>query len=240
MFAPVPADLKAPVNVIPEKLAGIAGRDVPLNNNCIAFNPFFRQRKLRNTAWLYGVIESSAAAEYTIGAGADYFMAVYVNGKLVIDTMKSGDGANDSPHFSRHTATVRLKEGENIVAIQFQSGSGANPVISLGGAEDLRSLSSVVTVTETFLRDDYETPGQRPCSPKLIQGILTDGMQEYGGQAVYSPGSVIAFSGRSYTLPAKSGDRLFATGIRIHKIDGAGEVIFRIGRELVAVAFPSR
>ena len=231
VFAPIPADLKAPVDAIPEQLAGIAGKDVPLNNNRIAFSPFFKERKLRNTAWLYGVIESAAAAEYTIGAGADYFMAVYVNGELVIDTLRSGDMA-DEPHFSRHTATVRLKQGENIVAIQFQSGTGANPVISLGGAEDLRDLSSVVTVTDTFLRDDYEQPGERPCSPKLIQGILTDGIQVYGGQAVYSPGSVIAFSERRYTLPAKSGDRLFATGIRIHKIDGAGEVIFRIGDNL--------
>jgi len=154
VFAPVPADLKAPVDAIPETLAGIAGKDVPLNNNRIAFSSFFKERKLRNTAWLYGVIGSSAAADYTIGAGADYFMAVYVNGELAIDTLKSGDGA-DEPHFSGHTATIRLKEGENIVAIQFQSGTGANPVISLGGAEDLRNLSSVVTVTDTFLRDDY-------------------------------------------------------------------------------------
>ncbi len=232
VFAPVPAGLKAPLNAIPEKLAGITGKEVPLNNNRIAFASFFREPKLRNTAWLYGVIESTAAAEYTIGASADDFMAVYVNGKLVIDTLESGDGAGDSPHFSRHTATVRLQEGENIVAIRFQSGSGANPVISLGGAEDLRNLSSVVTVTEAFLRDDYEQPGQRPCSPKLIRGILTDGIQEYGGQAVYGPSSVIAFNRRSWAMPAKGGDNLFATGIRIHKIDGAGEVMFRIGKNL--------
>lgn len=232
VFAPVPASLKAPVSAIPEKLAGIAGKDVPLNNNRIVFGPFFSERKLRNTAWLYGVIQSTAAAEYTIGAGANRLMAVHVNGQLVIDTLKSGDETDDSPHFSRHTATVRLQEGENIIAIQFQSGSKADPVISLGGAEDLRNLSSLVTVTDTFLRDDYETPAERPCSPKLIRGILTDGIQEYGGQAVYEPGSVIAFNGRSWTLPAKSRDKLFATGIRIHKIDGAGEVMFRIGKTL--------
>lgn len=35
-------------------------------------------------------------------------------------------------------------------------------------------------MSDTFLRDDYEAPSERPCSPKLIRGILTDGIQEDG------------------------------------------------------------
>ncbi len=231
VFAPVSGDLAAPLDVVPESLGGVSGESMALDNSIIRFNTLFKERKPKNCAWLYGEIEANTACDYTIGAGADYYMAMYVNGEKVIDTLAEGDG-HDTPHFSNHVAKVKLKTGKNMIAIKFLSGSGVDPRISLGGAEELRNLSSVVTVTETFKRDDYETPGERSGSPRLIQGILTDGIESRTGQGVYASGSVISFPNEICKLPAGSGGKLFATGIRIHKFDENGSVRIMIGKSL--------
>jgi len=223
VFAPVPADEEAPLDRIPEKLGGAGPHAVALNANTIEFKKYFPERKMRNTAWLYATIYAAQNCEYTIGAGADYFMTYYVNGKPVIDTLKSGNAA-EGIHYSEHVAKVKLKAGQNLLAIKFQSGKGANPRISLGGAEDLRNMSSVISVVSEFQRDDYEKDGDRPGNPKRVKGILTDGIEQYSMQAIYGKGAEITFPGRKYTLPSKAGDSLFVSGIRVHKIEGAGEL----------------
>ena len=223
MFAPVPKDLQAPLDRIPDTLGGVAGKKVVLTGNMIEFKDVFPEHKLHNCAWLYGEINAARAGEYTVGAGADYFMAFYVNGKPVIDTRKSGNITSEF-HYSNFTAPVQLKAGKNILAVQFLSGSSKNPKISLGGAEDLRNMGAIIRSVSEFQRDDYEKPGARPGNPKLFRGILTDGMENKTTQALYSRGSEITFPGRKYQLPGKTGDNLFMSGIRIHKIEGTGSL----------------
>ncbi|MBQ6596956.1 MAG: hypothetical protein IJH79_05325, partial [Lentisphaeria bacterium] len=229
VFAPVPKDFEAPLDRIPAEIGGVKGKSVPLDNNMIILAPFFPERKIRNTAWLYAELNAPSAGTYTIGAGADYFMAIYLNGKCVLDTLKSGDEST-GPHFSNHKVNVQVKKGKNIIAVKFQSGSGQRPAISLGGADDLRNLSSILTVTETYVKDDYENPGKRSGDPELIKGIITDGIETLTGQGVYKSGSIIAFAGKTYPMPPKIGGKLFAVGLRLYKFSGAGEIVFRIGK----------
>ena len=227
VFAPVPGDFPAPLDRIPAEVAGVKGKSVPLDNNRIVMAPFFPEQKLRNTAWLYAELNADSAGEYTIGAGADYFMAIYVNGKCILDTLKSGDNSQ-GPHFSNHQVKAQIRKGKNVIAVKFQAGAGKNPSISLGGADDLRNLSSILTVTETFQKDDYEQPGTRSGNPKLVQGILTDGIEVKTGQAVYGKGAVIRFD-RTYRMPSKLSEKLFAVGLRLYQFKNAGELVFRIG-----------
>ena len=112
-----------------------------LNNNLLEVKHLFPEQRKGNCAWLYAEINSDHNQDYTIGAGADYFMAVYLNGSLILDTRKSGNG-NYPPHFSNHIVTAKLQKGKNLLAVQFLTGSSANPAISLGGAQELRELSS--------------------------------------------------------------------------------------------------
>ena len=230
VFAPVDGNAEPPLDRIPAKIGGRKGKTVPLDNNQIAMAPFFPEQKLRNTAWLYAELNANTDGDYTIGAGADYFMAIYVNGKCILNTLKSGDGSN-GPHFTNHKVLTKIRKGRNLIAIKFQSGSGQNPVISLGGANDLRNLSSILTVTETYQRDDYEKPGKRSGTPELIQDILTDGIEMKTGQGVYRKGAVIRFD-RTYPMPPKLGEKLFALGVRVHKFPDSGELIFRIGNAM--------
>ncbi|MBQ9338515.1 MAG: family 16 glycosylhydrolase [Lentisphaeria bacterium] len=230
VFAPVPASESAPLDRIPEEIAGVKGKPVPLDNNLIRMAPFFPEQKLRNTAWLYAELNAETAGDYTIGAGADYFMAIYVNGKCILDRLKTGNTENMT-HFTNHKATAAIRKGKNIIAIKFQAGASKTPEISLGGAGDLRNLSSILTVTDVYQKDDYEKPGERSGDPKLIQDILTDGIETKTGQGVYRQGSVIRFD-RTYPMPPKLGGKLFALGVRVHKFEGAGKLIYRIGSSM--------
>ncbi|NMA19270.1 MAG: hypothetical protein GX927_01720, partial [Lentisphaerae bacterium] len=228
VFADVDRNLEAPVDTIPQEIGGVKGQPMTLNGGLLSLKPYFAKPQLRNCAWLYAEIEAPYACEYTIGAGADYFMALYVNGVKIIDTLQAGN-RDYPPHFSNHIANAAIRKGSNIIAVKFLSGSGSNPRISLGGANELRDLSSVVTVTQQDDLDDYEKQGERPGNPKLIEGILTDGIETKCGFGHYSAGSEIFFAGKTYELPAKSGDLLFATGIRLQKLSGKGTMTFDQG-----------
>ncbi|MBO4647779.1 MAG: family 16 glycosylhydrolase [Lentisphaeria bacterium] len=230
VFAPVDPAAQPPLDKIPAEIGGVKGKAVPLDNNMIKMAPFFPQQKLRNTAWLYAELNAETEGDYTIGAGADYFMAIYVNGKCILDTLKSGD-SSQGPHFTNHKASAKILKGKNIIAVKFQSGSGKNPAISLGGADDLRNLSSILTVTEVYQKDDYEKPATRSGSPKLIEDILTDGIEQKTGQGVYSRGAVIKFD-RTYPMPPKLGEKLFAIGLRVHKFKSPGKLVYRIGSSM--------
>ena len=232
VFAGVPNGETPPLETVPEEIAGIKGMTVKMENNAIEFAPMFPTPKHRNCAWLYGKIVADAPGEYAIGAGADYYLALHVNGDKVIDTLKSGDGA-DIPHFTNHIGTAMLRKGENIVAVKFETGTGHNPLISLAGAGDLRNLSAIINITERNFFDDFETKRERSGNPELVRRIFTEGMDNLTTQAIYRKGVFISDDGKRHELPAKSGGKMFATGLRLYEFNGAGSLDFRIGGDVV-------
>lgn len=234
VFGDVDVKAEPPLTSIPADVGGLKGKKVTLNDGVIQLQPFFAKRQIRNCAWLYAELEAPYDCEYTIGAGADYFMALYVNGVKAIDTIQSGNG-KEPPHFSDHRAKVKLVKGKNILAVKFLSGGSATPYISLGGSNELRNLSSVVRVASFFDQDDFEKPGKRSGDPKLIEGILTDGIETKCGFGVYAPGSEIAFAGKMHSLPSRSGDLFFATGLRLQKLVGKGTMTFEFGGKAALV-----
>ena len=228
VFAPVNAEAAPALDKIPSAIGNVKAKNVALDNSMIDMIPFFPEPKLRNTAWLYGEINAASAGKFTIGAGADYFMAIYVNGKCILDTLKTGNQA-EPIHFSNHKVLADIKKGKNIIAIKYQTGSGKRPRLSLGGANELRNLSSILTVVEKYDFDDYEKPAPRSGNPKLIKGILTEGIEQLTGQGVYQKGAVIKFD-RTYPMPPKLGGKLFAFGLRLYKFEGNGNLTYRIGK----------
>ncbi|MBQ7178270.1 MAG: family 16 glycosylhydrolase [Victivallales bacterium] len=220
-----------PKDAIPQELYGVKPMNMVLNNNQIDFDGIMKARVLKQNAVLYAKLSAPADMEYDLGAGADYFMAYYVNGVKVIDTMTTGN-VIDTSHFSNHRARVKLHKGDNLIAIHFQSGSGKRPRLSLGGAADLRNLSSVLRMSDVYEADDYEKEIQRVGNPKIIQGILTEGMEVKSGQAVYPKGATIS-SGKKYTLPSKAGEKYFAVGLRVCRFLEMGSIDFRLGEGLV-------
>ena len=113
-----------------------------------------------------------------------------------INTLQSGN-TDYPPHFSNQTATAKLQKGRNLFAVQFLSGSSAFPVISMGGAKELRELVAQLSVQEIYLTDDYSQIKERRGNPKIVEDILTDGIETIESYGLYAPGSTIGFEQQS-------------------------------------------
>lgn len=217
-FLPVKKDFTPTAEqfqIIPENLDSAKPRVVTLLDNQIDFVPFFGNKKAENCAWAFAELTCAFDREYSIGAGADWWMQYFVNGEKVIDTMAMGN--QKSPfRIDNHTAVVKLKKGKNILAVKFLSGSNS-AVLMLGGPNDLRALSDRINIKQVTNMDDYESDAKRLGDPLIIKDNPTPGTLSFTGQGVYTaaPEIKICFTGKTFTLPQPMGDNYFATGIRI-------------------------
>jgi hypothetical protein len=231
LYGKVDASLKPPLDEIPEEIGGAKPVRMVMSGNTLSFREVFGgERKLKNCGWAYARLESPFAGDYTVAAGADFFMAYYVNGVKVIDTLLTGN-RTDPPHFSNFIATVKLNKGVNILAVKLLSGNSANPVLTLGGPNELRNMSSTIKVTDVLEQDDYEQPAERIGKPELIRDHPTPGLLTLTGQAVYGDGAVVGFAGPQYQLPPISGGKLFLLGIRLQKLSDGGSFSWRLGKQ---------
>jgi len=217
-FEPAAKDLAA----VPPAFGGVEGSPMVLNGSQLDFRPFFAGQKAGNCGWAFAEFESPLECEYTLGAGADWWMRYHLNGEVIIDTLKTGNG-KAPPRVSDHTKTVRVKKGKNVIAVKFLTGGGSS-VLAVGGANELRKVKTQINVVKTFKSDDYDTPGARPGNPALIQDYPCPGLLTLTGQGVYTatPEVCVSFPGETYTLPPKSGGGYFITGVRLQSF-GTGE-----------------
>ncbi len=74
------------------------------------------------TAVLYNEFSSPSAGTAKLGAAADWWMEVYVNGKLAVDTMKGGNGAGGFVP-DAHVFTFPVNAGKNLLAARVKAGS---------------------------------------------------------------------------------------------------------------------
>lgn len=230
IFAPVPAALAVSTDTIPSDIAGIKSVRslISGSRNLLDFSTFFPRRQLRNTGWAFAVMNSSTAERHTFGVGADYFFALFINGKKVLDTLKKGNAKGNPPHFNNYIVTVPIKKGENIIAVKFQSGTGEKAHLCIGGANDLRGLASSMAITRTLEKDDYENNIDRPGAPKLITDIVSPGWLTKSQQAVYSEGQV-TLSKAHGTLPPAGSDIYLAAGVRVQTFKGK-RAEFKLGK----------
>jgi len=137
------ANVRAPesYNVMPEYLSSLSGEkvspiDVKLKNNLIDLAKFDKQKlSPGKIAVVYNELISDKNKIIKIGFAADWWMEVYVNGKLVYSTIKSGN-VSRLYQPSDHIVDIPVNAGDNLVAVKVLSGSegwkfacGAPPVI---------------------------------------------------------------------------------------------------------------
>ena len=238
LFAPIPADMQVNTAAIPDSLNGVAGKRslVSGSRNTLDFSGFFEKRQLRNTGWAFAEMQSAAAEKHTFGLGADYFFAFYVNGEKVFDTLEKGNAAGNPPHFNNYIVTVPLKQGKNILAVKFQSGSGKKAHLCIGGANDLRGLASSMAITRVLEKDDYETASARPGNPQIINDIVSPGWLTKSNHAVYSEGSTV-LSKKGCELPPAGSDVYLAAGVRVQSLHN-GKAEFKLG-SIAAILTPA-
>ena len=133
-FLPMDADYqptKQELTSIPAALNGVKPRKVQFAGGEHDFKPDFENKPgplphgAGNCAWLFAEINAPQDEDYTIGAGADWWMQVNVNGKAVIDTLKDGN-THHPPRITDHKTTVRLKKGRNLLAVKYVTGAGSS------------------------------------------------------------------------------------------------------------------
>jgi len=122
--ANLPKDI-ASLQALPDELPGegksIKAVRVAPENFRIDFEKVGGIMRERNPGVVLAVVESDVEQTVRVGASADWWMAWYVNGNRVYDTLNVGNGAGYA--ITDHTFDMPLKQGRNIVAVQVLSGS---------------------------------------------------------------------------------------------------------------------
>jgi len=142
VFGPVGKDDPEPdfegMKDIPKELtiAGkrLVGKNGMFEDNNLDLGALLGGKGDGKTAYLLAVIEVDKATEIELGAGADWWMKWWVNGEVVCDTLKNGNG-NHPPSVLDHRFTAQLKAGRNPIAVKIVSGGGSFVLAAACGAE---------------------------------------------------------------------------------------------------------
>ena len=105
---------------IPDTLNGVKGEYVWAENNRIDFAKMAGGLAEKRPAVAYATIDSPSAVTLPATASADFWMAWYLNGQPVYDTLKRGNKGN----LSNQTFELPLHKGRNVLAVMVLSGSG--------------------------------------------------------------------------------------------------------------------
>lgn len=94
----------------------------------------FRSKWVGSGALIYSEITVEQDAEFEIGAGADWWMCWYVDGKMVYSTMLEG---NYYPNYSylNHRFKIQLKKGKHTICALAKSGSYSWVLHACGGKD---------------------------------------------------------------------------------------------------------
>lgn len=183
------AQITAIPDTLPGKAAPVAARQAPLEGNTITFDKLGGVRTERAPAVAFAYLDSDSEQTIKIGASADFWMAWFVNGKPVFDTLKVGNGGGYS--IQDHVFDVPLKKGRNLLAVQVLAGSQGWKVL-IGSPAELkrtqqpmnseRLLLSLSEGGKTISREAVEVQFTSPIGP--VAGLSwTDSIAQWEKQA---------------------------------------------------------
>ena len=130
VFGPLPADAGAPeakqLTAIPQRLS-VGGKDLEAVKgeaprgvlDLAALCGGFEERR---EAWAFATVDCPKAGRLIVNASADWWMAWYVDGKCVYDTLADGNMASPMV-VAAHAFAVDVAAGRHVLAVLVQSGS---------------------------------------------------------------------------------------------------------------------
>ena len=216
---------------IPAAFCSVKGKETEMLSNTLDFAKITGKTGMKNCSWAFAELQCPLDQyEYTFGMGADWYMALYVNGKEVLSTIKRGGNLKHPPAIDDHQVTVKLKKGRNILAVKFLSGS-TSAIFKMGGPKDLRNIVRSVRITERITHDDFDSPKPRKNLTQLLQGYPAPGLMTPTGQGLYRTNNREAALFESGKLFSVKKDHFFSTGIRVQSFGKStlrdGMLVFR-------------
>ena len=133
-----PALMTAIPDEFPGKNGSVTGRFAWATGNHLDIGKLAGGVSEKRPAVAYTIIDSPQAGSLECAASADWWMAWYVNGVKVYDTLDRG---NEGGSLADHTFALPLKQGRNIVVVQVLSGSQGWSLDFGGPKERSRAVS---------------------------------------------------------------------------------------------------
>ncbi len=159
--------------IVPDQLlvAGqvLKGRKVTPTGGHYDFGPLFGPDRLKQTAYVYLPVNAEADCQVELGFGADWWMQVWLNGALILDTTEDGN-STWPPAIDDHIVTADLQQGVNILTVRFLAGTGSG-VLAIGGPDDLANLLSeqdTQTSRPTEVATNSDWLARYPPRPELL------------------------------------------------------------------------
>ena len=130
------------VRSVPETLGGVAGRTVELQDGVLDVAKYGSSPGEKRPAVLFNEFEAKEDGVMQIGCAADYWFEFFVNGKLVYDTLATGN--RESTYLpTDHIFNFPVKKGRNRIAVRVLSGSAGWKFVC--GAVPFREKISRIT-----------------------------------------------------------------------------------------------
>ncbi|MBQ7649390.1 MAG: family 16 glycosylhydrolase [Victivallales bacterium] len=171
------------LKTVPTEFGGCHGDDATLNDNTLDFGRLLGPGAYK-CAWAFAELTAPYDFEYTVGAGADWWMQYFLNGEKVFDTMENGNVLSPVA-MNNYIATVHVKKGVNVFAIKFVSGA-ASSKLYLGGPLELSQIVSNIKLSKIEWIESFDGK-ECACTgnSELIIGNPTPGLLTQTGQGVF-------------------------------------------------------
>jgi len=191
------------LSVMPETLPGkngpVEGHSMWAAKNRINFAEIAGGYSEKRPGIAYAYLDAPRAMELPCAASADWWMAWYVNGQKVYDTLEKG---NQAGTLASHTFSLPLKAGRNTIAVVVLSGKGAWELqfggpkerqIAVSGGNDPDHLEVKLMAGGQFLarqviplrlNEAIPALGAVPPSAPLASWMTLEPLTELGSEAV--------------------------------------------------------
>lgn len=128
---------RVPDRIVADAIA-LEGKPVEMQESVLDLGRLFGGWKVGLTAYAFATLAAEREGEVTLGACADWWMRWWVNGALVCDTTKTGNGP-DRLGIGNHVFNAWLRAGVNTLAVQAISGRATFRLMA-GGPRELGAI----------------------------------------------------------------------------------------------------
>jgi len=133
-----------------------------------------------DTAYAYIPVRAEAEGYVKMGFGADWWMQVWVNGELCLDTTAGGN-IYGSVECENHLIEVDLRAGDNLVVVRVISGNSGCPLLAAAGPVELEMREKARTAAEEMLPWKQRPPQIRVSQAELLVKTPDDRTAIFGG-----------------------------------------------------------